>query len=457
MTDLEHRLKTLCDDAASGDWSDVVARGERHRRRTVRSRVLTGIAVAVLAVPAIAIATGHWDVFSLSATEEEVPLPEGENTLGYVFGNQLHLPGHPPARLAAPLFAPLAYPETGLVVPSPDGRKVIYHAWEGGWPPRTRASPGTPLLRLFDADSGRDVVLARGAHSVAWRSDGVLAYARALVPVWSSRRPGGGLFGHVVVRRSPREAPVRWSTFASRWSSLVWAGRHLIAQAHVRKQIDLGQPGAGNFYVSDQLWAFSGPLRGRRLPLQSLVAVSPDGRFVLGRTSTLADTGGGDLLVRLVEVATGRIVSTIKRLGGPGAWSGDTIIMPTGLAPGPIKDFPKGIVLSDHVEVVVLRYADGKLAFDREVKLTRDVIQATGLQADEFYFGFRPPAFVDKAGRQFTTELMIENVLRNRQIQPKRVYLTCDLIEVRCRRGHSLEPLWRSAALVSNPSRPRRD
>jgi hypothetical protein len=449
MTDLEHRLHALEGANVSGDWPDVVARGERHRRRTVRRRVLIGIAVAVLAVPAIAIATGYWDVFSLSATEEEVPLPEGENTLGYVFGDQLHLPGRPPARLAAPLFAPFVYPETGLVVPSPDGRKVVYHAWDGGLPSARRGwPPGTQLLRLFDAESGRDVVLARGAHSVAWRGDGVLAYTRALVPRWSARRQSGGLFGHVVVRRSPREAPVRWSIFASRWSSLVWAGRHLIAQAHVRKPSKLG-----GFYVSDQLWAFSGPLRGRRLQLKSLVAVSPDGRFVLGRTSTLGDMGGEDLL-RLVDVATGRIVGTLHRSGAPGAWSGDTIIMPTGLAPGPIEDFPKGIVLSHHIEVVVLRYADGKLAFEREVKLTRDVIQATGLRADEFYFGFRPPAFVDKAGRQFTTELMIENVTRKRQIQPKRVYLTCDLVEIRCRRGHSLEPLWRSAALVYNPSRP---
>jgi hypothetical protein len=454
MTDLEDRLHVLRGATVSDDWPDVVARGERHRRRTLVRRVLVGVAVAVLAVPAIAIATGYWDVFSLSATEEEVPLPEGENTLGYVFGDQLHLPGRPPARLSAPLLAPFVYPETGLVVPSPDGRKVVYHAWEGGWPPRRRAWQGTPLLRLFDSESGRDVVLARGAHSIAWRSDGVLAYTRALVPVWSPRRQGGGFFGHVVVRRSPRKAPVRWSTFASRWSSPVWAGRHLIAQAHVNKPFELG-----GFYVSDQLWAFSGPLRGRRLPLKSLVAVSPDGRFVLGRTSTLGDRGGEDLL-RLVEVATGRIVGTLRRSGAPGAWAGDTIIMPTGIAPAPLEPGPRGIKLlpfSDHVEVVVLRYADGKLAFDREVKLTRDVIQATGLRADEFYFGFRPPAFVDKAGRQFTTELVIENIVRNRQIQPKRVYLTCDLVEIRCRRGHSLEPLWRSAALVSNPSRPRRD
>jgi hypothetical protein len=158
-----------------------------------------------------------------------------------------------------------------------------------------------------------------------------------------------------------------------------------------------------------------------------------------------------------VDVATGRIVGTLRRSGAPGDWSGDTIIMPTGLAPGPVQDFPMGIVLSHHIEVVVLRYADGKLAFEREVKLTRDVIRATGLRADEFYFGFRPPAFVDKAGRQFTAELLIENIVRNRQIQTKRVYLTCDLIEIRCRRGHSLEPLWRSAALVSNPSSPLRD
>ena len=86
------------------------------------------------------------------------------------------------------------------------------------------------------------------------------------------------------------------------------------------------------------------------------------------------------------------------------------------------------------------------------------MIEATGLGAENFEFGFDAPAFVDKAARQFTTELVIHNTLRNRQIENMVVYLTCDRVEIRCRRGRSLDPRRiRWSALVSNPSRPLPD
>jgi hypothetical protein len=457
MSDLIARLESIAPPSAPGDWLDVVARAERQRGQVLRRRLIVAIAVALLALPTIAIANYYWDFdfLSLSATEEEVPVPQGENTLGYVIDDRVKLPGRPPAKLAAHLRGLFVHPRTPLVISSADRSQIVYHAWEGRLPSRRRSPLGTPVLRLFDAQSGQDVVLARGAHSAAWRADGALAYTQAVVRQWRLRRRGGRI-GHVVVRSSPQHAPVRWSTFTSEWTPLAWAGRHLIAQARVRRSFKWG-----GFTQSDQIFAFSGPARSRRLPFQALVAVSPDGRLVLGRTSTLGDRGG-IRFYRVVEVASGRTLATLrKEYSDSGAWLGDTIILTHGVTrdPSVLGPYPPGVQPlpgPNYVKVVVLRFSDGVLRFERELRLTRDVILATGLRADQVYFGFTPPAFVDSSARHFTTELVIENILRNRQLEMKRVFLTCDRLELRCRRGASLS-LFTGASLVYNPSRPLPD
>jgi hypothetical protein len=452
MSDLIERLEALGAVDAPGDWLDVVARSERDRRRTLRRRLIVAIAVAVLAVPTIAIATHYWDVVSLTATDEEVPVPEGGSRLGYVIDDRLQLPGRPPARLAAPLHAPFLHPEAQLVVPSPDRSQVVYQSWDGTLPLHLRGPQrGAHVLRLFDVETRHDTLVARGAHSPAWRADGVLAYVLRLVPEWPRPRSDARPDGHIVVRRSPQHRPVRWSRSAGEWSRLTWAGRRLIAQVVKRDA----------FYPEYSLHAFSGPGRSRKLPLGGLIAVSPDGRLVLGRASKHGQLGGSEIVMRVVEVATGRIVDEIVQAGGPGAWSGDTILLTSGLVREPLPPGPGGARFlpgPDYVKMLVLRYAGGKLELERELRLSRDVIEATGLRAANFEFGFDAPAFVDKDARYFTTELVIHNTVRNRQIETRLVYLTCDRIELRCRRGRSLDPYRiRWSALVHNPSRPLRD
>jgi hypothetical protein len=455
MSDLIARLETLAPVAAPGDWLDVVARAERQRSRTLRRRLIVGIAVAVLAVPTIAIATRYWDALSLTTTEEEVPLPQGENTLGYVIGDRLQLPGRPPARLGAPLLAPFVHPETRLVVPSPEGTKVVYHSWDGHLGSRYRGPRGVPILRLFDAATGHDVVIARNAYSPAWRTDGALAYSRALLtPSELARRRQNIRLTRVVVRRSPSAPDERWTGSAGDWRVVAWAGRHLLVEGGKRKP----DPSVGGGFVVEQgLYAFSGPRRSRRLRIGRLIAVSPDGRYVFGNAR--GDAGGTDSLMRLVEVSTGRIVDEIRQTSGPGAWAGDTIILTAGVVFEPIPPGPGGIQVlpgATHVQVIVLRFSDGKLRVERELRLSRDVIEATGIQAESFHFG-EPPAIVDDAGRQFTAKLAIYNTDRGR-IENLLVFLTCDRIELRCRRGRSLDPRrikW--SALVYNPSRPLAD
>jgi hypothetical protein len=453
MSDLIARLEAMAPVAAAGDWLDVSERAERLRSRTLRRRLIVAVAVAVLAVPTIAIATGHWDVVSLTATEEEVPLPQGENTLGYVIGDRMKLPGRQPVKLAAPLLAPFIYPSTPLVVPSADRTKVVYHSWQGDLGSRTRGPRGVPVLRLFDSASGRDVVLARGAHSPAWRADGVLAYARARL----SHEPRGVIQigkGHLVVRRTLDGPAVRWSTIPSRWTDVVWAGRHLLARARFETPSKWG-----GLIASYQFHAFSGPGRSRRLPLGALIAVSPDGRYAFGHAKP--DGQGTDHLMRLIEVATGRVVAEIRQTSGPGAWAGDTIILTTGFVSEPLGPGPGGIRVlprPSHVQVIVLRFSGGRLTVERELRLSREVIEATGLQAENFQFYYGSPTFVDKAARQFTARVAIHNTDRERKITNMVVYLTCDWIEVRCRRGRSLDPhRFRWSTLVYNPSRPLPD
>ena len=262
--------------------------------------------------------------------------------------------------------------------------------------------------------------------------------------------------GHIVVRRTLDRPPVRWSTFASRWSGLAWAGPYLLAQATVTRRderLDID-------FVDYRVHAFSGPGCSRVLPLGELIAISPDGRYAFGHASTHGGQGS-DSLLRLVEVSSGKIVDELVQDSGAGAWARDTIILMTGFVSEPIPPGPDGLSVlpgPTYVKVVVLRYSDGKLELERELRLSRDIVEATGLRASNFYFGFAAPAFVDNAARQFTVELVIHNTLKNRQIDTKVVYLTCDRIESRCRRGRSLDPRrFRWSALVSNPSRPLPD
>jgi hypothetical protein len=468
MSDLIARLETAAPVAVPGDWADVVARAEGWHRRTVRKRLLIAIAVALLAVPAIAIATGHWNVFSLTATEEEVPLPEGEAKLGYVFGNEARLPGRPATKLAKPVGAYLGsqYP---LVVASPDARTLVYHAWVREY---ARRPPGalksaTNFLRVFDLETGRDRLLERGAAGIAWRRDGSLAYLRATEPElrngvkhWKSAR-----FGHVFVRQTPDSRPVRWTTTEAAWVPLAWAGRELLVESAIN---GVTLPGGTRRFPSG-VWAFSGPGRGRPLGIRTLVAVSPDGQFAFG--VELRDTLSH---LRVVEVATGRIAASvhIDELSGAekdgierdllwlreGSWSGDTIIAASGSGSAPFQfplDFnrPETLRREGVAGLTVLRYSDGRLSVERTLKLTGAVAEATGIRHRFSRFEFVHPIFVDSTARQFTSELrIIPDTGRSHFL-----FVTCDIEEERCRRGRLRKPLTTRAALVYNPSRPLPD
>jgi hypothetical protein len=468
MNDVIGRLEAIGGVAAPGDWLEVVARAERHRSRTLRRRLVIAFAVALLAVPTIAIATGHWNLFSLTATDEEIPLPEGEAKLGYVVGDELRLPGRPPAKLAKPVGAYLGS-QNPLVVPSPDGRTLVYHAWEAEFDRRRGLlKSATNFLRVFDVASSRDRLLERGAAGVAWRRDGTLAYLRATEPELRNTLEHwkGARFGHVLVRRTPESRPVRWTSTEAAWVPLVWAGRELLVQSTI-KGVHL--PGGVRRFPWG-VWAFSGPGRVRPLGIHTLVAVSPDGRFAFG----VGSRDGSPSLLRVVEPSTGRIAVSVDIDELPGAqkdgierdllwlregsWSGDTIIAASGSGSAPFQfplDFnrPETLRQEGVAGLTVLRYSDGKLSVERTLKLTGAVAEATGIRHRYSMFEFVHPIFVDSTARQFTSELrIIPNTGRSHFL-----FVTCDIEKERCRRGRLRKPFTTRAALVYNPSRPLPD
>jgi hypothetical protein len=468
MSDLIGRLEAIGGVTAPGDWLDVVARAERLRSSTLRRRLIVAIAVALLAVPTIAIATGHWNLFSLTATGEEIPLPEGEAKLGYVVGDEVRLPGRQPEKLAGPVGAYLGS-QSPLVVPSADGRTLVYHTWVRELDLRRgMVKSATNFLHTFDVETGRNELLERGAAAAAWRRDGALAYLRPTVPEFRNNLRGsrGGRFGHIVVRRSLDAPAVRWTTAEAAWVPLAWAGNQLLAQSTVHT---LAMPDSVQ-QLPRGVWAFSGPRRGRPLPFHTLVAVSPDGRLALG----IGSRDGSSTVLSVVEPETGRTVVSVTAddlpgvdkdgidrvlvvpLGG-GSWSGDTIIGPSGPghAIGGVIDFdrPETLERESEAGLSVLRFYDGRLSIERTLKLTGAVAEATGLPYRNEMFEFIRPVFVDKVGRQFTSELKVTP----KTGRPLFFFVTCDIVDERCRRGRLRKPFSTRTALVYNPSRPLPD
>ena len=235
------------------------------------------------------------------------------------------------ARLAAPPVAPLAGWLTPAGVPSADGRYLAYNAWKELRPDDPALSwsdqgiePGdalaTPSIRLYDATGDRDEVLEDGAFSVAWRSDGALAYFKGLERDY---RAGLPYLGEVVVRTSLEAKPQVWSTEPGRYIVAAWAGPMLVAYR--------GHEGEALGVV-----VFDGPGRMRVLaPGSTLVAVSPDGEQAFvergparGRPSVrVLDVADGDTIATLDLTKVDPAVGTVSYSGD---WLGRRVVASSG-------------------------------------------------------------------------------------------------------------------------------
>jgi hypothetical protein len=442
---LEERLRRLRGPDPVGDWLDVRRRARRPRRRIL---LIVAAAALLVAVPTVALGGRLLDVLGITASEERVPAgpeprtpgsgttatgdesaPVGPDSrvLAHVHGDRLYGVREAAIRLAEPLLAPLLGQEETLAVPTPDWREFVYHAWDG-----VIGGDGTPVLRRVDVRTGTDVEFARGAQSVAIAADGRVAFTQASQPRYENSPEGtlGGRFGHVMVASSldaPRE---HWTRQQGEYVVLAWARDTLLVGVGMGGPIP---PTPDHEPPAPGIYALTSADSMRPLPIRWLVAVSPDGRRVLGWWAD-GDSGSGQ--TRLVEVESGRVVSTSPtKLVRRGAWHEDRVVVSTG--PNAHK-------------LALVRIRGDEIALERMLPLAEDA----ALRATYGPF-LGSPGFTDD-GR--TVTMRVASVLARDQETTETArfvgFLTCDLSSRECLRGRNLQPPTRWGAIVHNPSRP---
>jgi hypothetical protein len=407
---IDDRLRALASDLP-GDWSDVRTRAERlgRSRARQRRRVVLAFATVGLVVAASAIGARALDFFAVTETPREVPLRSAD--VAWVAGTTLHVPGGRPQELSFPVLAPLIGTEPPLAVRSPDRRELVYHAWQDN----------TPLLVLRDVVNGRERVLVRGAQTFAWSADGRRAWFQGDHARQRDDPGGDPYLGHVVVDGE------RWTTEHGPYQVLAWAGeRLLVAIERCLICRETREPGV---YVIDG----PGPLV--RLPLDSVSALSPDGRLAIGIHLPVPTQDSPSSLVRLVDVQRGRVLQTldlaraVRTTHTPfierGAWRGNEIVAP---------------VQSD--TLVSMRVDNRRLRVVGQVRVPRSTIPVL------FGVNIGVPSFVGNGTRR-----VVFVVTGDRANGYSAAVLTCERAARRCVRGRMLPPR-RWFAVVENPSRP---
>lgn len=188
------------------------------------------------------------------------------------------------------------------VVPSLDGRYVIYGVNAGRW----------LKLELLNVRTGRRSTFRNRACGVAWGEHDEIAYTREESP----NPQGNDLFrGRIVVQHGLRGHAKVW-TGGGEWTGLTWAGTHLLA-VDQRRDAPFGRLVISSGSARERTVA---AVKGDAGPFLSVVAVSPSGRDVLLDEQRVVK-GGGEDLARLVRVRDGRTLATL-RLSGPPAGSG---------------------------------------------------------------------------------------------------------------------------------------
>ncbi len=356
-----------------------------------------------------------------SAKREGAARPAPRPPAVYTVGRTLlGLPGHDRVELATAPVTPLAGWLTPVAVPSPDARYVAYNAWHQlreddsalSWEDQG-ISAGDPLarpsIRLHDLETGSDRTYVEGGFSLAWRSDGAIAYFKGAEPEY---RAGVRYVGDVFVRDSVDGEALRWTPKTDRYVVAAWAGSTLLVY----------RVGAGE--ALDVL-AFDG--RGERRVLASnagLVAISPDG------ASALVEHGPetGPPRVELLAVSNGAKLGSLDLtsvdpsvgvVGYSGDWQGDLVAAPSA----------SGLAL--------LRVAGGR------IELARTIRAAAGQ-------GVAEPRFVGASRVTGWTSSSSGGA-----------FVDCDRATGRCTRAVPLRsthgvkgfPAWRRP--VYNPSRPQ--
>ena len=424
---LENRLRNV-PPPLGGDWADVVSRAHartraRRRRLVVALAALVFVLAAGTAIGVVGTQVLGW--FSVEESPEEIPAG-AVSGVDYVFGDVLYAAGRPPQRLGMPLRASLLGTQATVVVPSPDGRYVAYHAWRGR----------TPLLRVHDTENGRDRLLERGAQTIAWGRDGRIAYFRASRARYEGR---GAYLGHIVVRRSLAEAAVAWTPRAGAYGAVAWAaGRLLVTVRPCYFPACRNDPDAGVYTLDD---------RGRLLPLRiaNVAALSPDGRHAVGEFERFAGQDSPSPLVRLVDVRTARALHTfdVERALRAAGIRGRAFVGSIQQADWRADEIVASGLLGSSGALLFLRVDGARLALVDVLRIPPAAL------ANTYGINFGTPSFVGPSTRRVVVQISGER----RDGTYTTALLTCDRETRRCVRGREHSGR-RWFAVVANPSRP---
>jgi hypothetical protein len=444
MNNVIDRLEALAVNGAGGDWRDVLGRAERQRSASRRRLLIAVAAALVLAVPALALAYRLTERLVVSSTEAEPPV-------AWIGGNRFFDPEKGERTLAEPLGRSTGYFsfyfDSSPAIPSPEGDALIYATTEGSPNYRLRRW----VLRFHDLTSGLDRILEDGAPSAAWRGDGALGYVAGVPGPWETI---DAIVGHVYVRRSLSEPPVRWSTRPAEYVAIAWA----------RDRLLVGALAAGERSPPEGVYAFSGPGRARKLPIGQVLAVDPRGDLVVGPVSQ-EPLLAGSLTFRIVRVRDGAVLDEVdlapiidptmpydaSNFVSGGSWAGDYIVLG---ASGSVEN-----------ALVVLRFSDGRLSPAHVFRLEASSAARAGL-ATPPWLGFGEPRFIDEEGDEIVAWATTTRK-DGRKTVISSVFLVCSRIDKECSRTDALPGTAYSLysrtldlparAFVENPSRPLPD
>jgi hypothetical protein len=305
------------------------------------------------------------------------------------------------APLAAAVSGAMMGPLSPVAVAGPDGT-VAYNSWTAeraidgsrsfsAQGIRDGEVLGVPSLRARDG-AGHDVLLARGAYSAAWRSDGAIAFVSGVEPAFRAGQPYNG---RVVVRDGLHGRDVVWGNEPAHYVVYRWAGQRLLFY-----RVGLGE--------KLELLVADAPGRVRPLADGSAIAVSPDGARV-------AVVGQDGTNVRVLDITSGRELAwldvttadpPLRWIAYSGSWVGQHIVAPSssGLA--------------------VLHVGDDLLSLE----------QSLSLDQAQFPIGVQEPRFTDADGNEIAA---VADAPPAAGDQGTSSLLQCDRIARTCDRGPS--------------------
>jgi hypothetical protein len=358
--------------------------------------------------------SGQVDVASGEVTEPPGIYVAGDRIAGRNSANPA-LRGQAGRQLAAAASAPLVGGSGPVATVSPDGTIAAYNTWawvrDIDWFKALEdqgIASGDPLamptVHLLTLEGGADVALEPGSFSVAWRSDGALAYARGTQPEY---RWNVSYLRDVVVRDAPSSPPSVWTRSPGLYRVAAWAGSSLVVERE--------EPGAPS-----ELVVFDRPGKSRTLATSAeLLAVAPDGRSAVVAQSRSA---WADPAIELVRISDGAALASlpssaivdpvtgapIEWIAGPGDWEGARI------------------VASAATGLVVLAVDDTTLEVEQVLHVD-SALQPNGILYE--------PRFVDESRR---TIVAWADVSTPRGKPWHSAQLQCDRVALTCRQGSAV-------------------